>query len=119
MQNSSLRKNVISRINPDIVCIQETHLENRGDINCENYKWFGFNRTLNKKNSRKGSGGIDTLVKEDILHLYNIEVVAKRIDGILGLKFIYKLCPFSFVLHCCYLPPEGSCMLTRTISTLN
>ena len=108
MQNSSLRKNVISCINPDIVCIQETHLKNREGINCENYKWFGFNRALSKKNCRKGSGGIGILVKEDILHSYNIEVVAKRIDGILGLKFIYKLCPFSFVLYCCYLPPEGS-----------
>ena len=36
-----------------------------------------FNRTLSKKNSRKGSGGIGILVKEDILHLYNIEVVTK------------------------------------------
>ena len=34
-------------------------------------------------------------------------LLLKSTDGILGLKFIYELCPFSFVFFC-YLAPDGS-----------
>lgn len=39
---------------------------------------------------------------------YNVELIDKSYDGILGLTFSHKTSDYSFVLFSCYLPPENS-----------
>ena len=95
-------------INSDIVCIQETHLKENNTIYCKDYKWFGHNRVLQKKTVKKGSGGIGIFVKNSVLENFSVDVPIKNVDGILGLKFVSKSTEFSFLIFCCYLPPDGS-----------
>ena len=48
------------------------------------------------------------LVKDQLLNDFKIRIVDKEIDGILGIEFENKYSEFSFVIYCCYLPPENS-----------
>ena len=95
-------------MDPDIVCLQEIHLKGNNVINFGNYKWFGLNRPLQKKTLKRGSGGIGILVKDHIFEIFNVTVIKRNTDSILGVKFVSVTSEYSFVLFCCYLPPDGS-----------
>ena len=41
---------------------------------------------------------------------YEIYIVDKSLDGILGVKFVHKSTDYDFIVFACYLPPEN---LTR------
>ena len=52
-----LRCEIIRNINPDIACINETHLKDLDIIELTGYTWFGFNRPARHVNAPKASGG--------------------------------------------------------------
>ena len=103
-----LRCEIFKNLNHDIACINETHLKDLDIIELTGYTWFGFNRPVRHVNAPKPSGGIGIFVKDFFFSTYNIHIVDKSIDGVLGLQFVDKLTNYTFIIYCCYLPPDKS-----------
>ena len=47
-------------------------------------------------------------IKAYLFSIFEIEIVDKLVDGIIGIRFTHKPSDYSFVLFSCYLPPEMS-----------
>ena len=90
--------------------IQQTHLKDNQSIKVENYTTYAHNwlniHTRAKK--KKGSGGVAILVKNEIMDVYDITVIDREVDGVLGLLFSTKQSCGSFITFSCYLPPQDS-----------
>ncbi len=71
-------------MNPDIVCMSETHLQKGQSIKIEDYECFLYNRTVRHKDAPKIFGGIGTFVEDDLFNKYYIHIIDKSIEGILG-----------------------------------
>lgn len=61
------------------------HVGNVIDIN--GYRWFGFHRRDIHVNAPKPSGGVGILVRNWLIDQFEITVIDKIYDGILGIKF--------------------------------
>ena len=92
----------------DIVSVCETHLADQNNIHIDGYKWFGFNRPDIHRKAPKPSGGVGIFVKRNMSEQYNVSVIDKSYDGILGLKFEHMDNDSNFIVYACYLPPENS-----------
>ena len=75
----------------------------------DNYIWIWFSRPRTNVRALKAySGGVDILIKNSFLTEYNVKVIDKSFDGILGVEFRHKYTDFVFIVCACYLPPENS-----------
>ena len=92
----------------DIICVCETHLSAVEDIFVPGYSWFGYHRTEIHNRTPKPSGGVGILIKKWILDDYNVSIIDKSFNGILGLKFLNRKTDSDFIIFVCYLPPEIS-----------
>ena len=106
--NQDLRVRVINHLNPDIVCLSETHLDGKNTIELEGYKFFDHNRQAKHRDAPYTHGGVGILVKNQMCQDYVISVVDQSFDGILAIKFSHRISTYSFVVFSCYLPPENS-----------
>ena len=106
--NNDLRQKIVDILCKDILCVCETHLSKGETLTVNGYTWFGFNRDSKHRRSPITFGGVGTLVKNSLLKSYNVEVVDKSFDGVLGVRFVSKLTKYSFVVYSCYLPPDNS-----------
>ena len=106
--NCVLRKKVLQNIDPHFICLTETHLKGEETISMNGYTWFSNNRTVLHTRAKTGSGGCGIFVKDSIFADFTCEIVDKSKEGILCLKLVNKFSSFSFILYCCYLPPESS-----------
>ena len=88
------------------MCINKTHLKDWDTIELTGYTWFGFNRPARHVNAPKAFGGIGIFAKHILFSSYNIHIVDKSIDGVLGLQFVDKLTNYTCIIYCCYLPPD-------------
>ncbi|CAG2234601.1 unnamed protein product [Mytilus edulis] len=88
--------------------ISETHLAGQDEINVTGYTWLGFNRTNIHRNAPKASGGVGILLSNWLLKYFNVSVIDKTFEGILGVKFENTSKDLEFILYSCYLPPENS-----------
>ena len=70
--------------------------------------WYGLNRSEIHRNAPKASGDVGILVKDWITSNYDLSLIDKIIDGILGLKCVDKATGYEFIVYACYLPPENS-----------
>ena len=95
-------------IDADIYSICETHLSGQNIIEIDSYTWIGYNRRDIHRDAPKSSGGVGILIKQWVCDTYNISVIDKTVDGILGVKFVHKETDSDFVVFSCYLPPENS-----------
>ena len=95
-------------MNCDIICISETLLHIDNVIHISGYRWFGFNRSDIHVNAPKPSGGVGILVQNWLTDHFEINVIDKTCDGILGIKFKNHNSDFEFTVYACYLPPEHS-----------
>ena len=43
-----------------------------------------------------------------LLNEYNVKIIDKVLDGILGIELKHNISDFSFCIYSCYLPPENS-----------
>ncbi|VDH90239.1 Hypothetical predicted protein [Mytilus galloprovincialis] len=104
----------INSLDVDILGIGETHLINSNSINIKGYKWYGHNRKNIHIRAKCGSGGVGFLIRQEIVDVFNIEIVNDVTDGILWVKLQDKLC-LSNIFYVCavYLPPENS---TRAVN---
>ena len=107
-QNKLLRSEILLNINSDFVCLCETHLHDDTKISIPGYKWFGYNRPHRHVKARKGSGGVGILVLDKVCIDYDINIVDKIQDGILGILCTHKISNFKIAIFSCYLPPENS-----------
>lgn len=94
----------------NIVSVCETHLSGVMGLDLKDlgYEWYGFNRTHIHKDAPKASGGVGFLIRTDIMRQYEVNIMDKCIDGILGIQFNDKFTDFKFIAFVCYLPPENS-----------
>ncbi len=104
----NLRETIIKVVNSDIYCLCETHLQKDGAIECNGYLSFMNNRKLTDKRARKASGGVAILVKESILSEFDVRIIDKDVEGILGIELNNKSNDFTVVVFACYLPPKNS-----------
>ena len=88
--------------------MSETHLPKDGSITCPGYTSFVNNRQEQHVDAPSPSGGVAILIKNSVLDSYEITVIDKSYDGILGLKCKHKLTGFTAILFACYLPPQNS-----------
>ena len=110
-RNSALREQIIIKLSIDIVCVCETHFsnDNKVDIhNLDHYTWFTWNRQSIHVNAVSASGGVAILVKNELFKEFNIDVVDKCFEGILGIQLSHKCTEFKITVICCYLPPQNS-----------
>ncbi len=56
--NSIIGKTIINNMNPDILCISETHLQKEHTLRIDGYEYFPYNRTITHKDAPKTFGGI-------------------------------------------------------------
>ena len=107
-ENNDLRCALIKAIDADITCVSETHLPDQNVLKIEGYLWLGYNRQEIHRNAPKASGGVGIFIKENLTQDFNVEIVDKSYDGILGVKFSHKSTDYTFVVFVSYLPPERS-----------
>ena len=69
--------------------------------------WIGKNRVL-KRSNFKASGGIEILIKNDILCNYVPEIMSSNHESVLSVKFTNVNSGENFYIIVCYLPPENS-----------
>ena len=86
----------------DIFAVLETHHKDN-DLKIDGYLWIGKYRP-----SKKASGGVGMLVKNQLLTFLIPEIITVEDDGILSVKFSNTLDQSSFIVNVCYLPPENS-----------
>lgn len=99
---------MISSLNLDVICLNETHLVNEKCISVSGYRWYGYNRQGIHCKAPKGSGGVGILLKEALLEDYQVKIVDKSIDGILGISLEHKVSEYKCYVYCCYLSPDNS-----------
>ena len=92
----------------DIISLNETFLRGNTCLQLNGYSWFGNNRTNIHRRAVRGSGGVGILVKSNMFEIYDVTVIDKEYEGILGVKFIHKVSGYSFIVFSAYLPPENS-----------
>ncbi|CAG2234439.1 unnamed protein product [Mytilus edulis] len=104
--NSNFRCHVVNALNFDILCLCETFLRESDKIHVEGYTCFQRNRDKVHVNSKRGSGGVAALVKNDLLKYYNVEILNSEVQDILWIKLSNEN---DIICLCvCYLPPENS-----------
>ena len=101
---------MVYELDIDIIGIQETHLgdNSSNQPSLEGYEWVGHCRKTKHVKSKKTYGGIGIFIKRMLYDTYNISVIDKTFEGILGVLFKDKISDYSFTVFCCYLPPENS-----------
>ena len=108
LTNSKIRESILKKINPDIICLTETHLTQGREIKLEGYHWYGHNRSLLNARAKRGSGGVGILVKDDIFNIFKVVITDKCYEGILCISLTHKHSDFDITVIVTYLPPENS-----------
>ncbi|VDI21972.1 Hypothetical predicted protein [Mytilus galloprovincialis] len=106
----TLRENILTSLNFDIVGISESHLRDEQTIDLNGYKWIGNNRKTISTNAWRGSGGVGFLIKNNVFNNFDVNIFDRNRDDIL---WIYLQCKYDqdvkFYFCVCYLQPERSC----------
>ena len=93
---------------PNIICLIETHLLEGNNIKVEGYSWYGQNRKLKHIQAERDTGGIGILVKNSLYEDFNISIIDKQYERILAMNFEHKISHVNISVMCTYLPPENS-----------
>ena len=82
-----MRPKVSEFYNPDVVAVVEAWLKGEDEVVMEGYRWIGHSRRRLHKNAVRGSGGVEVLVKEDLLKHCTVQVLDVSDKDILWLQF--------------------------------
>ncbi len=82
--NSHIRITALKHLNPDIICLGQTHLKNDKMITICNYVPYDHKRQHIHVNAPKGLGGVYVSVKNSIYNDYKITELDKCYEGILA-----------------------------------
>ena len=102
--NQLLREQVLLKLKPDIVLLNETHSPN-GLIKIENYKVVELKRPR-LKGSTRGYGGVAIALHTAFLEGKRLQIVSNDYDGILGICLEFD--DIKLYIYVVYLPPENS-----------
>ena len=83
-------------------------MKNSQTINLEGYRFYAHNRQHTHVNAPKGSGGVGIFVRNCLFDDFEISVVDRSYDGILGLLLKSKQTDHEIVIYAVYLPPGNS-----------
>ena len=106
-----MRESLLTHIDSDIICVNETYLQGDASLDLENFDFYGHNRHSTHIHAPKGSGGVGIFVKNDIILQFNVSVfmvLDKYYDGILGISLISNETDYSIAIFSTYLPPQTS-----------
>ena len=84
--NSELRCSVIKKINPDIICLTETHLLNVNKINLDGYTCYVNNRKGISARAIRGSGGVAILLSDFVIQNFIPKLKTDNVEGIIGIE---------------------------------
>ena len=107
-EHTQTKRDIIEHFDADIISICETHLESDTKIKIDDYVCYDHNRQMRNARLRRTFGGVQVLIHNRILSLYDVNIIDKSRDGILCLKLSCKMSDFSCMLISCYLPPQNS-----------
>ena len=107
-ENKYLREKLLHSFKFDIISLNETFLRDNKVVQLNGYTWFGNNRTNIHYRAVRGSGGVGLLVLNNLFELYNITLIDKEYEGVIGIRFCHKLSGYTFIVFSVYLPPENS-----------
>ena len=102
------RQACILKLDPDICCICETHLNTSYDINLTGYSIIYNNRKLSHINAKNIHGGIAFAIKNVVRKTFHVQVVSGEQDGLIILKLTHKISHKDMCVIGCYSPPENS-----------
>ena len=88
--HESFRVNLLKHVDSDIICINETHLKTTQVIELECYQFYGHYRTSIHVNAPKGFGGVGIFVRNTLFDTFDISVIDRSHDGILGIALPTK-----------------------------
>ena len=80
----------------------------RPDYKLRRIPFLWHNRQHTHINAPKGSGGVGIFVRNSLFDLFEINVVDRTYDGILGILLKSKLTDHDIVIYTVYLSPENS-----------
>jgi hypothetical protein len=106
--NYLVRYRCLSHVNLDIIGLAETHLRGKTELDIDNYRWIGQNRTALHINARRGSGGVACLVHKRLLQYFSISKLDDSEEGILWVRLASVKHDIGINICVCYLPPEGT-----------
>ncbi len=106
--NCDLRQSILINLKADIICIQESHGDDKKDIKLEGYQWIPFNRKTKHVKSPHTFGGVGIFVSYKILEDFEVKITDKIIDGIIGILLTEISTDKSYAIYSCYLPPINS-----------
>ena len=70
--------------------------------------FIGHNRRTHHKRAPHAFGGIGVLIKESLTSIFEISVLDRSADGILGIQLEDRFTERIYVIFACYLPPDSS-----------
>ncbi|CAG2228878.1 unnamed protein product [Mytilus edulis] len=107
-----IRESVLNFLNLDIIGVCETFLKNDDNIEISGYQWYGHNRKFKNAKTKRGSGGVGVLIKDEVLDNFSVSILDSSVEDILWIKLSHKYDDSNNICFCvCYLPPEGSSRL--------
>ena len=110
-ENSEFRRTIITYLDCDIFCVNETFFRNNETVSLDGYTFFDHNRKNIHRNARRGSGGVGVFVKSELFNQYDITVLDATVEDVLWLKFSSDTDAENIVICVCYLPPSDSTRL--------
>ena len=111
VRTDDIRAQAISVLQPDVLAMSETWLQNNESVKVDNYKWVGNNRKETHQRALRGSGGVGLLINNSLTTKYDIQVLDDSHEDILWvlLEVIRdEDREDSLIVGVCYLPPFGS-----------
>ena len=99
---------MLRSLDPDVICLSETHLTGDRTINMSGYDSFVLNRTELNKKACRGSGGIAILVKRILQNNFEITNCYQDGDNVIGISLTSRERDAKILVYGVYLPPENS-----------
>ena len=105
---SNTREHLVTNLNLDILCLCETFLVGKQELQLSNYIWYGNNRKSISRRAVRGSGGVGILVHRSILQHFTVQVLDDSFEDILWVQLMDNNGSCVTCICVCYLPPANS-----------
>ena len=79
---------LVTNLNFDILCLCETFLVGKQEIQLSNYLWCANNRKTISRRVVRGSGGVGILVHKSILQHFTVQVLDNSFEDILWVQIM-------------------------------
>lgn len=83
-------------------------MQGEASVELDGYTYYNFNRRSTHVNALKGSGEVGIFVRNKLFSTFDISILDKTYDGILGISLISKNTDYSLAVFATYLSPESS-----------